>query len=44
VGNAGFVVAAYLVTVIVVGTYTWGLTRRLARARHAANTKRGGGS
>jgi hypothetical protein len=44
VDNAGFIVAAYVVTVTVVSVYTWGLARRLERARRAADPKRGGGN
>jgi hypothetical protein len=35
--NGGFVLAAYIVTAVLVGGYTWRLTRRLGHARMAAN-------
>jgi hypothetical protein len=35
--NGGFVLAAYGVTAVLVGFYTWQLARRLGHARLAAN-------
>jgi hypothetical protein len=34
--NAGFTVAAYMATFLILGTYTWRVNRRLARARSQA--------
>jgi CcmD family protein len=37
--NGGFVLAAYVITAVLIGTYTWRLSRRLGQARMAANGK-----
>ena len=37
--NGSFVAAAYVITGVLVGLYTWRLARRLSHARLAANGK-----
>jgi hypothetical protein len=37
--NGGFVMAAYVITAALVGTYTWRLLRRLGQARLAGKQR-----
>ena len=35
-GNLGYTVVAYVAAFLLIGSYTWSLRRRLARARNAS--------